>query len=356
MSEKSIFLMGAPLPDSLDWENDELLNAPIPPFRDTQASSEEPPLPSQTSARWRVLQPLPIDEQHDHHVFYYGPEDPDFLTTHQLVAADEKSTMQENSILSQFYDHSFTVHEATEVSISELRDEDLTEESATGSESIDEPSVHSSAERIVAESPPSLRIPGKLRDLQDIPIARYLQSIAPQTVTVSLVVGVIAIHPPRRVVTRQWKTELDIIELVVGDETRAGFAVNFWLPSDKTGAAKTMETDRLRQSLGALRPQDIVLLRTIGLSSFRDQVYGQSLRGGMTQVDLLYRRPLDMTDAGGFYQVLPPSSVHDDVRLQKVHRVREWVLRFVGATHEAGGDFSGMSRAQRGHWLPPDSQ
>ena len=356
MPTKLIFLMGAPLPGNLNWDTDTLLSTPIPPFQDTRTYNEDELDASQRTVKWRVLQPLSTDEVKDHHAFYYGLENTEFLTSCQFKIGKDTSTTQDDSALSDFYDHSFAMHEASELSNSELRYEASTD-SWTGLASInDESDTHSSAEGEAPKSPPALRIPGQLRDLQDVPSARYLQSIAPQTMTVNLIAGVIAVHPPRRVVTRQWKSELDIVEMVVGDETRTGFGVNFWLPSAKPDAAPNREIDRLRQSLARLRPQDVVLLRTVGLGSFRDRVYGQSLRGGMTQVDLLYRPIVNMTDAEGFYKVLPSSSVHDELPLQKVRRVREWMLQFVGAPHEAGGGMPGMSPTQRGHRLPPDSQ
>ncbi|KAJ5168342.1 uncharacterized protein N7482_003936 [Penicillium canariense] len=362
MSPNTIFLMGAPLPGSLDWEKDELLNSAIQPFQGTDTIDEHQSflVQSRVSAKWRALQPLCTELPTDYHAFYHGPENPNFLSTHQLVTADNES-MDEDSVLSEFYNHSFVVHETSEMFASGSREEESTQESGPQPETLEAPTTCSSAEELVHGLPPSLRIPGPLSDLQDLPTARHLQSITPQTVTVNLVVGVIAVHPPRRIVTRQWKTELDIIELIVGDETRTGFAVNFWVPPEKPTAAKTPQADHLSRSLAMLRPQDIILLRTVGLSSFRNRVYGQSLRGGMTRVDLLHRRPGDTTDAAGFYksgfELNSLHDLHDDLPRQKARRVREWVLQFVGATDGAGGSLSGMSQAQRGHrQLPPDTQ
>ncbi|KAJ5149656.1 hypothetical protein N7448_001234 [Penicillium atrosanguineum] len=300
MPSKTIFLMGAPLSGQLDWDNDELFDKPTPPFHGSQNTEENQLLTNERSVKWRVLQPLEHEQPNVHQSFYYGPDDPNFLTTHQLKTLEDASTPEDESILFQFYDHSFAVHEASEISISRLSDD------------------------------------------KDLPTAKHLQSITPQTKTVNLIVGIIAIHPPRRIVTRQWKKELDLIELVVGDETKTGFGVNFWLPAEKP--AKTQEIDRLGQTLAALRPRDIVLLRTVGLSTFQDRVYGQSLRG-MTQINLVHRWPADMTDAGG----------HRAQRgnREKLNRVREWVLRFVGT--DTAGSMSGMPETQRGQ-LPPDTQ
>lgn len=357
MQRKTIFLMGAPLPSHLDWASDDLLHTPLPPFQG--AEHEQDRSSNHDSVKWRILQPVQSEVwEGDPHDFYYGPEDPGFLTTHQLEAVESQSTCnpEYESALSQFYDHSFAVHETSEISASGLPEDEITQQSETGLESLLAPVAATPNKAQASEVPPVLRISGKISDLQDIPTARHLQSIVPQTMTVNLIVGIIAVHPPRRVITRQWKAEYDIIELIVGDETRTGFGVDFWVVPDKSSGAKNQEIAGLGRSLATLRPQDIILLRTVGLSSFRDRVYGQSMRGGMTKVDLLYRRLVDATDAGGFYQGgIPARSSHGDDLLRKVRRVRDWVLRFVGTTEGVGGGVSGMSQA-RGLRLPPDTQ
>ncbi|KAJ5665899.1 uncharacterized protein N7477_008347 [Penicillium maclennaniae] len=307
MPQKTIFLMGAPLPGHLDWDNDELFDKPIPPFQGSSNTEEGQPITIQRPVKWRVLQPLDHEQPNVYQSFYYGPDDPNFLTTHQLETMEDSSTPEDGSLLSKFYDHSFALHEARYLRVIFARANTGRPEQFGGSSS-----------------------------------AKHLQSITPQTKTINLVVGIIAVHPPRRIVTRQWKKALDLIELEVGDETQTGFGVNFWLPAEKP--AKTQEIDRLGPTLAALRPRDIVLLRTVGLSTFQDRVYGQSLRG-MTKINLLNRWPADATDAGG----------HRGQRgdREKLNRVREWALRFVGT--DAAGSMSGMPETQRGP-LPPDTQ
>jgi len=353
-----IFLVGSPLPSSLDWENDELLNTPIPPFYDIEIAVQSQPVLAdldQSRVKWRVLQSLPRSQSDDiHSTFYFGPEDPNFLTTNQLVKNCNDAT-QGDSVLSEFYNYSFAMHEKNETLISDL--ESSTQGSATSSDIVLS-IINSSGGAETFEPQTPFQINGTLYDLQDLPTAAHLESIVPQTMSVNLIAGVIAIHPPRRVVTRQWKTEFDIIELVVGDETRTGFGVNIWLPPERSTAAKTKQIDRLRQSLRVLRPQDIVLLRTVGLSSFQNQVYGQTLRG-MTQIDLLHRRPVDVTDAGGYYREsnFDFDNLDDDqpLLLQKARRVRKWVLEFTSPTDPVGGSIPGMS-TPHGHRLPPDTQ
>jgi hypothetical protein len=328
---RNIFLVGAPLSASLDWETDELLNTPIPPFHDENMQSSRQLSFDQSPARWRVLR-APTDKLGESYASYQGHEDPAFFVSHQVAVPEESLA---DSILSQFYDHSFAVHETSEVSASDVYVADSTQES----------SLEDSSIGLDEDVPRSLHIPGPLSDLQELPTARYLQSIVPQTMTVNLIVVILAIHPPRRVITRQWNTELDIFEFVVGDETRAGFGVNFWVKPHKF--AKNNETDRLGRSLASLRPHDIVLFRTVGLSTFQDRVYGQSLRRGITTVELLHRKPVDVTDAVGFYQGNHFQGSGDQP-LSKVRRVRNWMLRFVMDT--AGGEIS----VPRG--LPPDTQ
>lgn len=348
MSRKNIFLVGAPLSANLNWDTDKLLNKPMPPFQENPSSPEQQLSLEQPPVRWRVLRSS-VDKLGDNYDSFQGYEDPAFFISHQLaIAVDATDATQEQSddSILQFYDHSFAIHETSEVAGSDVYVTDSTQDSSLGEDSmlasftrLDKPDT--------TRSPRILHIPGSLSNLQDLPTARYIQSIAPQTMTVNMIVGVLAVHPPRRIVTRQWKTELDLIELVVGDETRAGFAVNFWLKPEKPTAAKNNEADRLRRSLASIRPRDIVLLRTVGLSTFQDRVYGQSLRRGMTTVELLHRQPVDVTDAVGFYQGrIEEGSSHDDQPVLKVRRVRNWMLRFVtnsvGMSHPRG--------------LPPDTQ
>jgi hypothetical protein len=324
MSRKNIFLVGAPSSASLDWDSDELLNTPIPPFFDesTETPGHQPSL-DQSLVKWRVLR-APTDLLS---ASFQGHDDPAFFISHQLAVPTSKENVQD-SILSRFYDHSFTIYE-----------KNVSSDVSTPESSLEDSEMTISSDKDV-KSTRMLHITGPLSDLQNLPTARYLHSIAPQTMTVNLIVGILAVHPPRRVVTRQWKTELDIFELVVGDETRAGFAVNFWIKPDKS--AKNSETD-LGRSLASLRPHDIVLFRTVGLSTFQDRVYGQSLRK-LTTVELLHRKPVDVTDAVGFYQGRIQGG---DQPLLKVRRVRNWMLRFV--TDPAGGETH-----TRG--LPPDTQ
>ncbi|PLB35011.1 uncharacterized protein BDW47DRAFT_119926 [Aspergillus candidus] len=357
MPKKMIFLMGAPTVQNLHWDETELLNEPTFPFQNEghRSSSDTQPV------KWRLLPKRGALEGK-----LYGGGVTQFLTTRDLTSREEgdipdgsiPSELPDDSTLSQFYNHSFTIHETSTVSAPDSMEESDLWAGSTAT------SIATSNEGDKVAPAPMPPIQGPVTDLQDIPRASYLESIVPQTMTVNLIVSIITIHPPRRIVTRQWKKELDLVEMVVGDETRSGFGVTLWLaPVDPTkgGVAVAARGCAEGGDLG-LRPRDIVLLRMVGLSSFRERVYGQSLRKGVTKVDLLHRPRVDASDAGGLYSArqlrdVPqthPAAKTDDLPLAKVSQVREWIRRFVGSSPDgAGGEGAGVTNSKP--VLPPDT-
>ncbi|CDM36707.1 unnamed protein product [Penicillium roqueforti FM164] len=181
MSRKYIFLVGAPLPASLNWDTDELLNTPIPPFYENTTSTEQQLSLEQPPVRWRVLRSASVDKLGENYDSFQYYEDPAFFISHQLAVATDATQGSEDSIL-QFYDHSFAIHETSEVAGSDVYVADSTQES-----SLDEDSMLASTTGLdktdTPRSPRILHNPGSLIDLKDLPTARYIQSIAPQTMT-----------------------------------------------------------------------------------------------------------------------------------------------------------------------------
>ncbi|KAL5598632.1 hypothetical protein BROUX41_003445 [Berkeleyomyces rouxiae] len=174
---------------------------------------------------------------------------------------------------------------------------------------------------------------------------------------VNLIVGIISISPPRTITTR-WGTRLQLVELLVGDDTRAGFSVSFWLPPAQTPNHAT---------LLALRRQDIVLLHNVLLASFAGRVFGQSVRGGDTAVNLLYRHQrLSETSHPGHYSAADLRvSVKGRPQLEKTRRVREWVVNSVAggmpdkrAADVQNADSGRQTKRQIQSWdrPPADSQ
>lgn len=356
MSPRTIFLVGAPTFSSLQWDESDLLEEPIFPFDNPNIRPETSQLYSETKpVKWRLLPGLAVPGSPPNMNFSGQTEDVQFFTVHDFaMSLGSRATGLEDPRLSQFYDHSFTIHETSDISAPGALSGDSTLDSGLWTESIDTSIATNDEGEVSAVRP---HIQGGITNLQDIPNAEYLNSIVPQTMSVNLIVAIIAIRPPRRIVTRQWKRDLDLVEVVVGDETKTGFGVTFWLPpsDDKadTRGCGDVAGEQLRRSLMLLRPRDIVLLRTVGLSCFRDRVYGQSLRRGFTKVDLLNRQQVDATDTGGIYKlrdILNHAAKHDDLPLVKVRKVHEWIRRFVPDL--AGGG----SKTRRTETLPPDSQ
>ncbi|KAK1759535.1 hypothetical protein QBC47DRAFT_372306 [Echria macrotheca] len=196
--------------------------------------------------------------------------------------------------------------------------------------------------------PPGPGAADRINNLSDIPTARHLVSIRPQTMTINLIVGIISVSPTRTITARRNKKPLHhpkipsthrLIEVLVGDETRAGFAVTFWL-------AASGDNDKDETTLTNLRTGDIVLLQNVALNVFRDKVYGSSLRRNLTRVYLLFRvsrhldYPGDDGDGGGGYYTpadlgraaaaAAAANTMTHPQLDKTRRVREWVVRFVG--------------------------
>lgn len=316
-------MIGAPS-SRLDWDENKLLKYAIPPFEGEERSEcgEDGP-----SVKWRILGPEP-------------ETDARFLNTLALAPAQQDTA----GILSHIYDQSFSVNETTEISLTESEDSTFLDESTL---SINAGHVQPGAQKPAYSFLSSFK--EKIQDLKDIPSAAYLNSIVPQVVTTHLIVAVLEIRAPRRVTSRVFQQELEMIELVVADETRTGFGVTFWLPlSVKPGTRATQQTEMLRRKLSNLRPRDIVFVRTVALRSFRDRVYGSSLRGGLTQIDLLHRQALDATDAEGMYSLDAIFKARDESPvLKKVWRVREWLVAFVAPD---------VRRDDRTLLLPPDTQ
>lgn len=219
------------------------------------------------------------------------------------------------------------------------------------------PSFH---ERPTGESG-TLNTAVTLTDMRRAPNAAHISSIQPQTMTVNLLVAIIAVSPARTVSLRRRKGEMDIVELTVGDETRAGFGVSFWLPSMNESLRQTrqqrqqQETNAplegsLRRKLQRLRPGDVVLLSNVALSTFRGQVFGQSLAvrrfgGWATTVDVVEE---GMTQASW-----EPSFK------TKLGRLREWRDMFVGTAPQVsdrGERKTGSMKRKVDKLLPPDTQ
>ncbi|KAJ4293804.1 hypothetical protein N0V88_005315 [Collariella sp. IMI 366227] len=326
MADKILIFSGAPESRTLNWDSDDLLSE----FQDaivwltdidTRKAVVLPPASSRPDhAAWRSISldrvrlPTGFSQQHEYvPSLQYGPDDAtfgpssEFLTTVSLSFADTDNG--ELPALSQLYEHSMIIHQ-------ELPSSQLVSQSTGHATSFldDDTTSFLSGDGSQAGSvkgPLLFRGSDLLSDLKNVPSAAYLDKIRPQTMTCNLV---------PQVVNTRWGSKY-LAEILVGDETKAGFAITYWLPYD------TVE----ESPLAGLRPRDIVLMQNVALNVFTKKVYGSSLRKNLTKLHLLYRMKLDSRDAGGYYSTSDLSS-HGDAhpQLEKTRRVRDWVINFVG--------------------------
>lgn len=351
---KIIFLTGAPLASALQWD-DQSLSAPL------QACFSDDPEPSSidqdscSGPRWRVLPFEPKDSaalaaaehykndeaQQEKNAYGASVDETTFLTTTDLSSFSNPSSRipstqsyvseSQDDLLTQFYQHSFAAHQETQL------DYDSSNESSSLSTSFGE--SYTAFEQQIASSPKNQLTRTRLfsallTDLDHVPNAAYLNSINPQTMTVNIVVGIISI-PVTRIIKSKWGggRTTGLVEMLVGDDRKAGFGINLWVSSDPQHRKPSiLETD-----LAHLRPQDVILARNVALGSFGGKVYGHSLRRDMTTLDLLYRNVVDASDTPGAFGVreLEDYDGNNDEhviggQLAKLRRVRRWVMEFVG--------------------------
>lgn len=379
---KVIFLTGAPLSRSLLWDEEGLTAQLLDPFLESSRSILCNASSTNTGPVWRSLslQPIGIHTRLTSAISANRPDDetdgeqestPFWNTTHFSQTPAESLTDHSQSLGSsqldedaesdsQFYEESFAIHE--EVSSSDVMGHGSSNDTPYD-ESFDETS------NSLPTDPPAdaktnmirTRLTASLpRNLNNLPTATYLHSITPQTLTIDLIVGIISILPPREITTttrgRARPRTVHLIEMLVGDDTRAGFAVNIWLddPPGPPCSPRNLATI-VTQSL---RPRDIILIRNAALNSFRGKVYGQTLRRGMTTIDLLHRAVIDSRDTAysGAYSVMElrergmegegegegvgvrvgrgerEKKEEGQSPMLKMKRVRRWVMDFVGTT------------------------
>ena len=340
MTGKTLIFTGAPEKDFVEGDSGNFLDTlqgslarfVVPPSPARTDASLALPRSSTDRAVWRSV---PLERTHlqtgfsQQHAFALETQPPQgsphFLVTTTLSFTSTSTESAEGdvprNVLSEFYEHSLAIHD--DIPSSQLLASTKgTQEQTTSFGTNETTSFLSSVESRdqPAKEPLGNHGDGHLSDLEDIPPPSYLTSIQPQTMTVNLIVGVISIAAPRTIRTR-WGSDKTLVEVLVGDDTKSGFTITFWVPSDDVG----------QSVLAGLRSQDVILVQNVALTVFMNKVYGSSLRKDLTRVHLLYRRKLDRNDTGGYYNstdLIATGPSHP--QLQKTTKVKEWVLEFVG--------------------------
>jgi hypothetical protein len=181
----------------------------------------------------------------------------------------------------------------------------------------------------------TLQLPANLTitPLDSLPNANYVRSIYPQTPTPTFLCVLAAEAERREVVVRKGNYKMHLYELTVADDTCSGFKVSFWFRPDRT---QDQAQENLRHTLQDVKVGDVLLLRHIVLTTFREVVYGQSLSPKIskarTTVEILTRAD----GSGGFKRILPDSVGERFVRLKK------WAESYIVPE-------SGNSRKRKGH-------
>ncbi|KAL9590299.1 MAG: hypothetical protein Q9179_007973, partial [Wetmoreana sp. 5 TL-2023] len=288
-SPKLIVYTGAPLSKSLEWE-EEHLTAPLQSCFSTLLNEniQSPSISTGTRPNWRSV---PLEKQHlptgltqatNCDFVYDAPiqnelqtsfftladtSDPQGDETFQSHVAEEQDDYGDT--ISQYYEHSFAIHE--DIPSSQVIP--ATQSSASPSSSFASASYLSSdADSTTLSILTSINLQQdilnrlSLTDLNSLPTAAYLTSIQPQTMTVNLLVGVIQLPPPRLITTRRHARTVELVEMIVGDDTTAGFGVNIWLPHHPAPAPAPQHHQKptsalLEADIEGLRIQDIVLMR-----------------------------------------------------------------------------------------------
>ncbi|KAF2130393.1 hypothetical protein P153DRAFT_375154 [Dothidotthia symphoricarpi CBS 119687] len=163
--------------------------------------------------------------------------------------------------------------------------------------------------------------------LASLPSAQHIRSIYPQTPTPNLLCALMTTPERREVFVRKGAYNMNLWEITVADDTASNFKVSFWLrPPRESNNEQANAQSLLLQTLERARVGDILLLRNIALTSFRDAVYGQSLNPAITRartnIDVLASSSgVAVAQLGG----LPAAVVETFVR------VKRWARAHVAA-------------------------
>ncbi len=398
---RATILTGSPSLNSLAWNESKLLKDFIPAFRRylghiPSHSASGLPSTAASSAAWpnwreislqnqsrtatkppsRRFGPAPVRVRAGEPAYGNGwVDDISVLSTTFSLSPEEsiarkKRKTNEDEAQKNFLEHSFAIHEDLKSSqiVGEPTNEtdvdldattlattsfltsasSLTGASFGSTISVSEIDSHNKSRTNVQH----IDIPARITNLKDLPKADHILRIAPQTITVNLLVGIIRIFPARTVRTKRGGQEMDIIELLVGDDTSTPFSITFWLqpdaPQPNQGLPEQQQREPLREALDGLRIQDVVLLRAVALHAFQGKVHGQSLSRRITRNETR----VQLLGRGGERAV-------DGEEEEKVRRVVEWVRQFVAPAarpFKAQGERGNERRRMRVEELPPDTQ
>ena len=202
-------------------------------------------------------------------------------------------------------------------------------------------------------------IVGKLRNehlcptaLSDLPTAHDVNRLIPQTVTVSLLVVALKVNFRRQVQARRSSQQFDLVEILVGDDTRGAFNISIWLmplaaPSLALPSTLKIHStgEALRSILDLVRVGDVLLLRNIALTTWKGLLYGQNLRRRVgnveTKINIIERKQTE-------------SCAWSSHLAKRIVDVQKWATFHVGNMRSLDDD--AIEKSQTYAHLPPDTQ
>ena len=359
--QRIVLFAGAPEQNALDWDDSELLPSFVAAFerflhgrtasvRRTQEESLLFPGP----AKWRA-----VAYQNEALLSQNLSQNDEHQT--QFISFRDERHAEDEDVHTDFLEHSMAIMDgldssqilpcrpnnaaATDLGMTFMSNTSFASSSAGGSSfgAMDNSPYQTSPARMRSGST-AVNVTGPITNLKQVPTADYITRIQPQTMTIHVLVGVITVSPLRTVRLRRSDAEMDILELIVGDESRAGFTISFWLTPRES---QSKSSDDLREYLQALRSGDVVLLQNIALSSFRNCVYGQSLSKRFAKNSTaVVSLDSDVSQA-------VPTELH-----AKLGRVRDWASDFVGISRKSTlhPESESTMLAHNVRELPPDTQ
>ncbi|KAJ8115421.1 hypothetical protein OPT61_g2937 [Boeremia exigua] len=361
-------LNGAPLHEHLDFSDNVLLEAAdCDGFGAKQRSGQS--ADGEDTLKWRDIgskraplhtgwsQPFPsgIEPKGAHEDLYFtvpGVEESSALLEYDTTNLDTTLTLDDEIPAADDYlQHSLVFHNtllSSQVVQDEGADETVSSSSFLTTSFGTTASISSSAS-LVERDKLNLQVPSAMHvtPLGSIPSAQYLRTIYPQTPTPNLLCALMTKPERREVFVRKGGYKMDLWEIVVGDDTCPSFKVTFWLrPPRGLNNDKGSEQTRLLHILGQLQVGNIVLLRNIALTSFRESVYGQSLSTAIARA----RTSVDVLAEDGGTSVAHVSGLPASV-LEALTRVKRWarlhVVGDVDITRKRKGDFAGQDNAAK---------
>lgn len=373
-------LNGAPLREHLDYSDDVLIAASECgrfEFEKYQGQSTE----ENTSLKWRDIglksaplrtgwsQPYLPGTANDSQSFVIpGLEESSALPEYDASNLDNTLTFDENlSAADGYLEHSLVFYDTL---LSSQVVQDNAEDNTVTSSSFLTTSFGTTVSGLSSPSPVDsqvlvLQIPTAMAvtPLGSLSSARHLRSIYPQTPTPNFLCALMTTPERREVFVRKGGYNMDLWEIIVGDDTCSNFKATFWLrPLRESNNEQNHVQSELLRTLERLQVGNIILLRNIALTSFRDVVYGQSLNTAITRaktsIDVLMKSGgVSVAHVGG----LPASVVETFMRVKRWARAHVAGGTGVSAKRKAGP--SEINNAAKRVWpssgadddLPPDT-